>query len=262
MARIVLEDVSFWYPVFDVTGRSLKVSLMRHLAGAGEGGSVEVRALSDVSLQLKDGDRLGLVGRNGAGKSTLLRVLAGLLHPQRGGVTRSGRTVPLIARGLGIHPELTGAQNIELPMRLLGATESEIAAARIEVPEWSGLGDFIHLPVRTYSDGMRARLMFAICTAVRGDILLMDEWLSAGDADFVNKARERLDQLLETTRIVVLSSHSMEIIRKTCNVACWMEQGRVVLIGPPDAVIEAYLRETHRPTLVGEDARIGVSGRP
>lgn len=256
MAAIKLKDVSFWYPVFDVTGRSLKVSLMRQISGGNDDAVVQVRALSDVSLELKDGDRLGLIGRNGAGKSTLLRVIAGLLHPQRGGITMSGRVVPLIAKGLGIHPELSGFQNIELPMRLLGATEREIRTARDEVPEWSGLGDFIHLPVRTYSDGMRARLMFAICTAVRGDILVMDEWLSAGDADFVEKARARLDQLLETTRIVVLSSHSMEIIRKTCNLVCWMEQGRVVLVGPPEAVLPSYLKGIQRPAIAEAGQRI------
>lgn len=259
MACMTLKDVSFWYPVFDVTGRSLKVSIMRQLTGASDDAVVQVRALADVSLHLKDGDRLGLIGRNGAGKSTLLRVMSGLLHPQRGGLTVKGRLVPLIARGLGIHPELSGFQNIELPMRLLGATEREISAAKSDVPEWSGLGDFIHLPVRTYSDGMRARLMFAICTAVRGDILIMDEWLSAGDADFVNKARERLDSLLETTRIVVLSSHSMDIIRKTCNVVCWMEQGRVVLTGPADQVLPAYLKGVQRPVAAQSGGRIDLS---
>ena len=260
MAAIQLEDVSFWYPVFDVTGRSLKVSLMRQLSSANDDAVVQVRALSDVSLELKEGDRLGIIGRNGAGKSTLLRVLAGLLHPQRGGVKVRGRVVPLISKGLGIHPELSGFQNIELPMRLLGATDREIARAREEVPAWSGLGDFIHLPVRTYSDGMRARLMFAICTAVRGDILVMDEWLSAGDADFVSKARERLEELISATRIVVLSSHSMEIIRTICNVVCWMDQGRVVLIGPPATVLPAYLKASQKPVAVAADSRIAQAG--
>jgi ABC-type polysaccharide/polyol phosphate transport system ATPase subunit len=247
MASIALEDVSFWYPVFDVTGRSLKVSVMRHFGGDRDAGVVEVQALSEVSLEVKEGDRIGLIGRNGAGKSTLLKVLAGLVHPQRGGIRISGRVVPLLTRGLGIHPELSGYQNIELPMRLLGANEAEIRRARREVPEWSGLGDFIHLPVRTYSDGMRARLLFAISTAVRGEILVMDEWLSAGDADFVGKAQARLEEMLETTRIVVLSSHSLEIIRKMCNRVCWMERGQIVMTGPADAVLPAYLKGVQRP---------------
>jgi len=249
MASVKLEDASFWYPVFDVTGRSLKVSMMRQFGGGSGNGFIEVRALSDVTLHLKDGDRIGLIGRNGAGKSTLLRVIAGLLHPQRGGLRVDGRVVPLITRGLGIHPELTGFQNIEIPMLLLGATDAEVRRAKLEVPEWSGLGDFIHLPVRTYSDGMRARLLFAISTAVRGDILVMDEWLSAGDADFVEKAQERLKSLLNETKIVVLSSHSLEIIRKMCNVVCWMEGGRIVMVGDVDVVLPAYLKGVQRPVL-------------
>ena len=247
MASIKLEDVSFRYPLFDVTGRSLKVSLMRLFTGAIDSDPVtEVQALSDISLDFKDGDRIGLIGRNGAGKSTLLRVLAGLVHPQRGGVNIKGRVVPLLTRGLGIHPELSGNANIELPMRLLGATEADIKRAKSEVPEWSGLGDFMNLPVRTYSDGMRARLLFAITTSVRGEILVMDEWLSAGDADFVNRAQERLKQMLNETRIVVLASHSLEIIRKMCNLVCWMDQGKVVMVGSADAVIPAYLKGIQR----------------
>lgn len=256
MATIKLEDASFWYPVFDVTGRSLKASLIRQFGADRSDGVVEVRALSDISIEFKDGDRIGLIGRNGAGKSTLLRVLAGLLHPQQGGVRVDGRVVPLITRGLGIHHELSGFKNIELPMRLLGATEAEIRTAKREVPDWSGLGEFIHLPVRTYSDGMRARLMFAICTAVRGEILIMDEWLSAGDADFVDKAQVRLASVLNETRIVVLSSHSLDIIRKMCNKVCWMEQGRIVMIGDVDDVIPAYLKGIQRPSPVA-DTRIG-----
>jgi ABC-type polysaccharide/polyol phosphate transport system ATPase subunit len=261
MASIKIEDASFWYPVFDSSGRSLKVSMMRQFGSSNvrEGGVVEVQALSDVSLELRDGDRVGLVGRNGSGKSTLLKMLAGIIHPQRGGIKTSGRVVPLISRGLGIQHELTGFQNIELPMRLLGATEAEIKRAKEEVPEWSGLGDFIHLPVRTYSDGMRARLLFGICTAVRGDILVMDEWLSAGDADFVGKAQQRLDELLETTRIVVLSSHSLEIIRKMCNIVCWMERGQIMMTGPADAVLPAYLKGIQRPLSPADDMRIVAS---
>lgn len=261
MASVRLEDVSFWYPVFDVTGRSLKVSVMRQFGDerTRSGGVVEVKALSDVNIELQDGDRIGLVGRNGAGKSTLLKMLAGLIHPQRGGIKIKGRVVPLLARGLGIHPELSGFQNIELPMRLLGATENEIKAAKQEIPEWSGLGEFIHLPVRTYSDGMKARLLFGICTAVRGDILVMDEWLSAGDADFVAKAQARLSEMIETTRIVVLSSHSLEIIRKMCNIVCWLEHGQVIMTGPADVVLPAYLKGLQRPIKAVDDVRIQAS---
>lgn len=240
-AHIRLKDVSFSYPVYDISGRSLKVSLVRGLKRShGDRGFVEVQALSDLTFDIEWGDRLGLIGHNGAGKSTLLRLLAGLVHPSQGSLDIKGRVAPLIAKGLGIHPELRGIENVEVPMRLLGATEREIAAAKRDIAEFSGLGDRIHMPVRTYSDGMRARLMFAICTAVRGDILLMDEWLSAGDADFVLRAQARMNELMATTGIVVLSSHSAELVASLCNKVCWMEGGRVVLIGESRAVIEAY----------------------
>lgn len=261
MASITLEDASFWYPVFDSTGRSLKVSMMRQLGSSNirEGGVVEVQALSDVSLEVRDGDRVGLVGRNGSGKSTLLKVLARVIHPQRGGVRIDGRVVPLISRGIGIQPELSGFQNIDLPMRLLGATEAEIKTAKEQIPDWTGLGDFIHLPVRTYSDGMRARLLFAICTSVRGEILVMDEWLSTGDADFVTRAQQKLNEMLESTRIVVLASHSLEIIRKMCNIVCWMERGQIIMTGPADAVLPAYLKGIQRPLAPADDLRIVAS---
>ncbi len=245
MAHIKLKKVSFWYPVYDMTGRSLKVAAMRRLRGgqgAGGAGAVGVQALANITWELRAGQRLGLVGRNGAGKSTLLRMLAGLIAPDTGSLDIEGRVVPLIAKGLGIHPELSGLQNIELPMRLLGATNAEIAAARADIPSWTGLGDFIHLPVRTYSDGMRARLLFAICTSVRGDILILDEWLGAGDSDFVEKAQQRMTELMESSQIAVLSSHALDLIRRLCNVVCWMDKGRVVMVGEANLVLDAYMR--------------------
>lgn len=257
MASVTLRDVSFSYPVYDITGRSLKVSLLRQL-GASSGGSVQVQALSRVSFDLKEGDRLGVIGRNGAGKSTLLRVLAGVYHPQEGGVRIKGRVVPLISRGLGMRNELSGYRNIELPMRLLGAKTSEIEAAKREIPEWTELGDFIHLPYSTYSDGMKARLLYAVMTAVRGDVLVMDEWLGAGDANFVHKANERMNEFFYSKGIVILCSHSIEIIRTMCNIVCWMERGQVVLMGPPETVIAAYLNGVNRPILAS-DSRISVS---
>ncbi|MET0181616.1 MAG: ABC transporter ATP-binding protein [Caulobacterales bacterium] len=247
MPSIIFDDVTFSYPVFDLTGRSVKVSLMKRFGGNRMGGVAYVTALSQVSLEISEGDRVGLIGRNGAGKSTMLRLMAGLLHPTHGKVKIEGRLVPLIAKGLGLHPELSGYENIELPMRLLGAKSTEIHAAKKEIPQWTDLGEFIHLPLRTYSDGMRARLLFAICTAVRGDVLVMDEWLSAGDADFVSKAEQRLRDMVSDAGVVVLSSHSMDLIRSLCNVVVWMEEGRVVLVGDADTVIRAYLIGMQKP---------------
>lgn len=203
---------------------------------------VRVKALDNFSLDLREGDRVGLVGHNGSGKSTLLRVLAGIIHPQRGRVRVRGRVIPLIERGLGINQELTGRQNITLPLLLLGATRSEVRNALQDIPEWTGLGEFIDLPVRTYSEGMRARLMFGISTAIKGDILLLDEWLGAGDAQFISAASERMNHLLASAGIMVVASHSVEIVERFCNKAIWMEKGEIVAIGPPAQVLDHYAK--------------------
>jgi len=200
-----------------------------------------VRALDGVDLDVRAGEVAAVMGRNGSGKSTLLRVLGGLAHPQVGRVDIQGRVIPLIEKGLGINAELSGEANIELPLRLLGATDAEIQRARQWVPDFTGLQQFIQLPVRTYSEGMRARLAFALSTAIEGDILVLDEWLSAGDINFVDKAEAQLTSLLNKSRILVLASHSLELLRHVCTKVLWMEQGKAVMMGSPDEVIAAYV---------------------
>lgn len=243
MAHISLDTISVSYPVFEIAGRSLKVSLLRQMAGGRiniDAGVVEIEAIRNLSLQIPDGTRVGLIGRNGSGKSTLLRVLAGVAHPQSGRVSMQGRVIPLIERALGVNQELSGLANIELPMRLLGATTREINEAKLTIPEFTGLGGFIDMPVRTYSEGMKARLAFAICTSVKGDILVLDEWLGAGDIDFHQRAQERLSVMIDATRIVVLASHSLELVQNICDMAVWMDRGDLVMAGPSAEVIAAY----------------------
>ncbi|WP_282009513.1 ABC transporter ATP-binding protein [Brevundimonas aveniformis] len=243
MASVEINRVSLEYPVFEMAGRSLKVSMINRMRG-GPAGEARVTALRDVSLSLKDGDRLGLIGTNGAGKSTLLRVTAGVASPTRGTVNVQGRVISLIEKGLGINEELSGDANIELPLRLLGASDAEVAHAKRWVPDFTGLGDFMKLPVRTYSDGMKARLSFAICTAIEGDVLILDEWLSAGDLGFVEKAERQLADVLGRTRILVLASHSLDLLRHACNKIAWIENGRLMQIGPVDQVLNAYIEAT------------------
>jgi lipopolysaccharide transport system ATP-binding protein len=243
MSYVRLTNVNFSYPVYQMTGRSLKVTIMRQVAGgriADSGGFLEVNAVSNVSFELKPGDCLGLIGHNGAGKSSLLRLIAGLAHPTQGKVETNGRIIPLIERGMGINAELSGYANIELPLRLLGASSQEIKRAKEEIPEWTGLGNFINLPLRTYSEGMKARLSFALCTVLPADILVLDEWLSAGDLRFVEQAERRLSSYLNQTQIVVLASHSNDLIRRVCNLAAWMERGQLVMLGPTNTVVDAY----------------------
>jgi ABC-type polysaccharide/polyol phosphate transport system ATPase subunit len=238
----------FSYPIYEVTGRSLKVSLMRQFAGSMIGrdkGVVEVRALQDVSFELQDGDRVGLIGHNGSGKSTLLRLLARLAYPLSGRLEIKGRVLSLITPGMGVNPDLSGAANIELPLRLLGASDAEVRAAKREIPDFTGLGDFINLPVRTYSEGMKARLAFALSTAIDANILILDEWLGAGDAAFMDKAQERLNSMVSRTNIVVLATHSLELMLRLCNVCIWLDSGQLCMMGEPSTVVNAYLSSHH-----------------
>src|SRR5262245_31875903 len=244
MAHVRAANVHFSYPVYEVTGRSLKVSMMRQFAGsaiADDKGVTQVHAIRDLSFDVTDGDRVGIVGHNGSGKSTLLRLLSGLAYPQRGELEIEGRVVSLTAPGLGVIQELSGAANIELPLRLLGATDAEVGAAKHEVPDFTGLGSFMELPVRTYSDGMRARLAFALSTAIDADILVLDEWLGAGDAAFIDKAQARLNGVVSRAKILFLATHSLPLVQSVCNLCLWLDRGRLCMMGPPAQVVDAYL---------------------
>lgn len=199
-----------------------------------------LRALNDLTLQIETGDRIGLIGHNGAGKSTLLRVLAGIYSPTSGSIETSGKTVPLLDISLGMDENSTGWQNVRLRGLLLGMSDDEIQKKQEEIGRFSELGDFLNLPIRTYSTGMRVRLGFAISTAVDADILLLDEVMGVGDASFRDKANKRLAELHERSEIVVLALHDNSTIRKTCEKALWLEKGSAKMFGPVDEVLRAY----------------------
>lgn len=241
MTFIELENVGLDLPIFDVQGRSLKKRVMRmgrrNRIAEDTDGVVVVRALDNVNLRLDAGDRVGLIGPNGAGKSTLLRLLAGIYSPTSGTVRTEGKAVPLLDISLGMDDNSTGRQNIRLRGLLLGMTDSEIRAKQDEIAEFTDLGDYLDLPLRTYSSGMRMRLAFAVATAVDAEILLLDEVIGVGDASFQEKARVRLDDLHNRAEIVVLAMHSNEIIRKTCNKALWLEKGQIRMFGAVDQVL-------------------------
>ncbi len=225
----------------------MQLGVLKQVAGSRinlGAGHVEVDALLDVNARFDDGDRVGLIGHNGSGKSTLLRLIAGLVAPSRGTIKRQGRMVPLLEKGLGINADLTGEENIELPLRLLGASTAEVRAARADIAAFTGLGSFLKVPVRAYSEGMRTRLSFALCTSVLGDILVLDEWLGAGDIEFFDRATARLNAMINQTSIVVLATHNTELMSRVCNKAIWMDRGRVVASGECPDVMERYaLRE-------------------
>lgn len=244
MAFIELDHVSLELPIYEVHGRSLKRQVMRlgrsNAVADSNDGVIIVRALQDVSLRLQTGDRVGLIGHNGAGKSTLLRVLAGIYAPTGGDVRREGKVVPLLDISLGMDDNSTGWQNIRLRGLLLGMTKQEIIEKQDEIAAFSELGDYLDLPIRTYSSGMRVRLAFAISTAVDAQILLLDEVMGVGDAGFMHKAKQRLHDLHGRSDIVVLAMHSNEEIRRVCNKVVWMDNGSIKMLGDTESVVSAY----------------------
>ncbi|KVL35325.1 ABC transporter ATP-binding protein [Burkholderia territorii] len=244
MAYIDLKNVTLDLPIYDIQGRSLKKQVLRmgrrNRIAEGSDGVIVVRALDDVNVRFERGDRVGLIGHNGAGKSTLLRAMAGIYPPTAGALTREGKVVPLLDISLGMDENSTGMQNIRLRGLLLGMSDEEIRAKEREIAEFCELGDYLDLPIRTYSNGMRVRLAFAVSTAVDAEILLLDEVMGVGDSSFMHKAETRLADLHSRAEIVVLAMHSNSEIRKVCNKALWMERGRVQAFGPVEEVVSAY----------------------
>ncbi len=246
MASIILESVSVSFPVYSSATRSIKNRLIQSATGGqirSESGSDRisvVQALQDINLKLESGDRIGLVGHNGAGKTTLLRVLGGIYEPNEGRVSIHGSTVPLFDISLGMDPESNGYENILLRGLYLGLSRSQMRSRLDEIADFTELGDFLDLPIRTYSAGMRMRLAFAVSTSVAPDILLIDEGIGAGDAAFLEKASQRLKLFTEQVSIIVLSSHSEALISKMCTKAVLMEHGRVVGAGTTEDVLAQY----------------------
>lgn len=244
MAYIELKNVTLDLPIYDVQGRSLKKQVMRmgrrNSIAEDNDGVIVVRAINDVNLRFERGDRIGLIGHNGAGKSTLLRVMAGIYPPTAGTVSRVGKAVPLLDISLGMDENSTGMQNIRLRGLLLGMSESEIRNKQRDIADFSELGDYLDLPIRTYSSGMKVRLAFAVSTAVDAEILLLDEVMGVGDASFMHKAEARLADLHSRAEIVVLAMHSNSEIRKVCNKVLWMERGHVRAFGPVEEVVSQY----------------------
>jgi lipopolysaccharide transport system ATP-binding protein len=226
---ISCRDLTLRFPVYGVDAKSLKKQLARVAVGGRVDrrltGVTEVTALSGLNLELKAGDRLGLIGHNGSGKTTLLRALSGAYQPDDGEIEVHGRIAALLDLNLGVDPSASGYDNIRMRGRIAGLTAREIDAKMDEIADFTGLGPFLAMPVKTYSAGMQARLAFAAATAVEADVLLMDEWIAVGDADFQKLAHQRLLGLVERAGILVLASHEVDLLKLYCNKVVRLEGG-------------------------------------
>jgi ABC-type polysaccharide/polyol phosphate transport system ATPase subunit len=258
MLSIVAKNVHVEFPVYDHTARSLKHSFgLGPLAkginrlttetfkvggqiGKGETGRVVIKALDDISFEIDEGDRIGLLGHNGSGKTTLLRTLAGIYEPVSGAMHISGRAFPLFDLQLGMDLDATGVENIWMRSKLLGLSTQQIKNALGDIAEFTELGDYLHMPIRTYSTGMMLRLAFAISTAIIPEILILDEMIGAGDAAFLARANERLKQFLGKAGILVIASHATPILRQWCNKGMLLEHGKLIAYGPIEEVIALY----------------------
>ncbi|CAM8360049.1 ABC transporter ATP-binding protein [Candidatus Methylopumilus planktonicus] len=216
MAHIKLDQASVEIPIYSNHNRSIKNSFLKKLTN--DKSQVQsVTALHNINLELKDGDRLGVMGPNGAGKSTLLRTLAGVYLPTSGTIKVKGSIASLIDISLGMDAEATGYENIRMRAIMMGMKLKQIKLIEDEIADFTELGKFLELPIRTYSTGMHMRLGFAVSTTVPADIILMDEWLSVGDSDFLIKAEKRLHDYIQKSSILVLASHSEDLISKLTN---------------------------------------------
>lgn len=248
MAIIELDDVGVVFPVYGASAKSFRRTLFNRATGGvtnADGDVITVTALQNVTLSIEDGDRVGLVGHNGAGKSTLLRVLAKVYPPSSGRITLNGRISSLFNPSLGMDPDDTGFENIRTVGLFLGMSRTEIERKIDDIAEFTELGDFLNLPVRTYSSGMQVRLGFAIATALDPEILLLDEGIGAGDARFAEKAQHRIQSLIQRTKALVIASHSDEMIRTMCNKAALMNGGRIIAYGEVEDILKQYHTMSH-----------------
>ena len=255
MAAVILENVYVSYRIYD-SHRSLRKTLFDRVTGGiiqrqgNHQEEVVIKALDGISLRLEDGDRVGLLGHNGAGKSTLLKVLAGIYEPTVGRVFVAGHITTLFTAMPGYAPDDTGYENVITAGLLLGLSRAGIMRKIPEIEEFSGLGEYLDLPARTYSSGMLVRLGFALATALDPGVLLMDEGIGAGDAEFAERAKKRMQDFIGRSRLMVIASHSNDLLRSTCNKAALMSAGRIVSFGPVADVLEDYDAMIHGRAMV------------
>jgi lipopolysaccharide transport system ATP-binding protein len=233
MSKIIsAQNITVEFPIFENSHRSLKKAVL-NLSTGGKiaqdvGRHPVVRALDNLSFTFSEGSRVGLYGHNGSGKTTLLRVLAGVYAPVNGQLSIEGRIASLLDVSMGLDQDATGFENIYLRGIIDGLKPAKIRSKIDEIADFTELGEYLNLPVRTYSSGMMLRLAFAISTSIEADILIMDEWLSVGDQSFSAKAAKRLDELIGKSAILVIASHDLALIERVCNRKIGLEHGKIV----------------------------------
>jgi ABC-2 type transport system ATP-binding protein/lipopolysaccharide transport system ATP-binding protein len=244
MAFVRLRGVSVEFPVYTTNSRSLKRLLLqrRHAGNIGTDSHdrVSVRALTDIDLDIRHGDRLALLGVNGAGKTTLLKVLAGIYEPTHGRIHADGRVSALLTASVGLDPDATGRENIVMRGLYMDIHPRDMRAHIDEIAEFAELGYYLDMPVRTYSAGMVIRLCFAVATTFPPEILLMDEWLAAGDAGFLVKAKKRMEEFVAGSSILVLASHDLRLLEAWCNRAVLLDKGRIAASGSVAEIAARY----------------------
>jgi teichoic acid transport system ATP-binding protein len=219
---------------------TFKQALVRF--GRGQRAVKEIEAIKDVSFDVRSGTAIGIIGSNGAGKSTLVRAMAGILPPTSGSIEVWGRASTLLALGVGFSYNLSGRENIILGGLAAGLSRREVEERAAEIAEWTELGDFIDMPMQTYSSGMSARVGFSVAVHMKPDILMIDEALSTGDAHFREKANAKMAELRDSARAMFLVSHGLDSIKEMCNEAMWLDRGRLMMRGEPAEVVKAYIR--------------------
>lgn len=233
--HIKLDNVSVRFPIYDAKQRSFKQTMLNAATGGkiiqNTGKFTEIEALKNINLDIKEGDRVALIGHNGSGKTTLLRVLAGVYAPVEGSISVKGKITSLLDSMLGMDGEATGIENIKLRGLFLGLRPKQTEKLIDEIVDFSELGDFINMPVRTYSSGMVLRLAFAISTSTQPEILLMDEWMSVGDEQFRNKAEKRLEQFVDKAGILVMATHDHGLAERVCSKHIYLEHGCIINLG-------------------------------
>ncbi|QUG99564.1 ABC transporter ATP-binding protein [Saccharopolyspora erythraea] len=262
MVSIDVWNAAVDFPIFDAKSRSLKKAVLSKAGGRiGTDSRVPIiEALHDINLSLEHGDRVALVGHNGAGKSTLLRLLAGIYEPTRGSARVVGKVAPVFDLGVGMDPEISGYENIIIRGLFLGMNRKQMEARIDEIAEFTELGDYLEMPLRTYSTGMRVRLALGVVTSIDPEILILDEGIGAVDADFLEKARDRLNDLVKRSGILVFASHSDEFLMELCNTALWMDKGGIKERGSLRSVLTHYKGHDPFENLSEETlARIGES---